>query len=523
MAACRAGILIVAALKLTSAVQLPSGAPHESCEKVGEGSSCSTEWWAKVHDKVFYPPPASMLELTQDISNYYYALGSPDALTDELKAHRVGGEGVYHIFHLPKGPSTIQLPSLADRRSSFSALVQLEQGTVLGEFPPYTPDSKYSNPLSQKGQELERQNIEKATPELFEDILKQITLIGSDGVSTRSWQNAEASHAATDFIQNKFLEFGLSSCLDKFEYQGKQQANVMAMIPGTSPQSLSLVAHYDSRPYEGAAPGAEDNGSGLATLLLNAKLAAQSGLKPVKQLLFAAVAAEEVGLVGSANLVSRLQAGYDVSKILGASGPPRKMGDCFPNTPSFLERERKQARRGFNQAIVLDEVGWASPKLKTHRINFETFDTEETKAMMDHLAQVNKQYNGEEMQMEHSNKPFGSDHMSFLDKEEPALLLINSDDSNYPFYHQSGDVLANVDKQYAAKVVKMTHGAMLRIAGVQEDTVDVQQPVKLHMAQEVGRSAEKGWVPAPPKRLSLKQAQLLERVLASRSAGAAAA
>jgi len=186
--------------------------------------------------------------------------------------------------------------------------------------------------------------------------------------------------------------------------------------------------------------------------------------------------------------VSRLQSGYDVGKVLGSGGKAQKFGDCFPSTEGFLAR--RQERKGFHHAIVLDEVGYASPKRSAHWVNYETYDNEDTKAMMDHLAQANKDHNGAEMKVEHSSRPFGSDHMSFLEKGETALLVINSDDEGYPFYHKSGDVLENVDMAYAAKVVRMTHGGMLRIAGLQDDGAAAQLPAKAPLGQ-LATSAER--------------------------------
>ena len=49
--------------------------------------------------------------------------------------------------------------------------------------------------------------------------------------------------------------------------------NLVSEIPGASGDRYILVgAHYDSIPRSGPAPGAEDNGSGVATLLSIAKM-----------------------------------------------------------------------------------------------------------------------------------------------------------------------------------------------------------------------------------------------------------
>lgn len=116
-------------------------------------------------------------------------------------------------------------------------------------------------------------------------------------------------------------------------------------------------------------------------------------------------------------------------------------------------------------------------------------------------------------EVEHSSRPFGSDHMSFLEKGETALLVINSDDEGYPFYHKSGDVLENVDMAYAAKVVRMTHGGMLRIAGllgVRARGALVLGRGRTHTgpteaAQALGTGAHRNPMEAPQKRPTAPQ------------------
>ena len=41
------------------------------------------------------------------------------------------GEGRWHVFHLPQGPSLLQTNGAGDRRSVISSLVQLSSGVVL--------------------------------------------------------------------------------------------------------------------------------------------------------------------------------------------------------------------------------------------------------------------------------------------------------------------------------------------------------------------------------------------------------
>jgi Zn-dependent M28 family amino/carboxypeptidase len=85
--------------------------------------------------------------------------------------------------------------------------------------------------------------------------------------------------------------------------------NVLAVLPGSDPalagEYILLMAHLD---HEGVDPdlpgdkiynGAMDNATGTATLLEVARAMIESGTRPKRSILFAAVTAEEDGLLGS--------------------------------------------------------------------------------------------------------------------------------------------------------------------------------------------------------------------------------
>src|SRR5262245_23110265 len=106
--------------------------------------------------------------------------------------------------------------------------------------------------------------------------------------------------------------------------------NVVATLRGTtSPDRVYVVTgHYDSRNTDvfdptGDAPGADDDGSGVAVVLELARVFA--GRPTEATIVFAAVAGEEQGLFGSAFLAQQMKAaGTDVqamfsNDIVGAS------------------------------------------------------------------------------------------------------------------------------------------------------------------------------------------------------------
>jgi len=86
--------------------------------------------------------------------------------------------------------------------------------------------------------------------------------------------------------------------------------NVLAVLPGSDPalahEYVLLMAHIDhlgvkedTKGPDKVYNGAMDNASGVATMLAVAKAFAESGERPRRSILFAAVTAEEDGLLGS--------------------------------------------------------------------------------------------------------------------------------------------------------------------------------------------------------------------------------
>jgi len=446
--------LLLVCLGSASAAKLP----HFLAE---EGSTRTTalerdgKWWAHLGDHVYHSPPQSS-GLSTRASDYYYAFGSAGALSQELQSRRVGGQGRLHIFHLPEGPAMLQVDAgRGTRRSAISKLQQVkEHMKVSHTFPPYQKSSKYQNPLSPRAQEIEKQAVSRITADGLMSELKEITSFG-----TRSFRNQKASSDVQSFLQRKFEEMGFTVCLHSFSYGGPN-TNIVAYVPGSSNSGEMVVlgAHYDDIPEFGHAPGAEDNGSGLAALLGIMRAFHEAGLKTKHGVAFVAFAGEEPGLLGSEAYASSLLSTKSM------------MEKCLPSVPgnasasSFLGFSSRRSKDSF-KAIVMDEVGWQSPALKTPTVNLEAYDW--TGEVMEQLAHASADHNGDSLTVVHSNNPFGSDHMSFLNRRIPAVLTINGDDEAYPFYHTSGDEISQVTGSLVAKVAKMDMGGLLRLAGLE--------------------------------------------------------
>lgn len=129
---------------------------------------------------------------------------------------------------------------------------------------------------------------------------------------------SDSVYAARDWIVNKFLSFGYTDVsYDSFDYNGRTCNNVICRKSGAvDPDNILVVgAHYDSFNQDSDpsiyAPGADDNGSGVAAVLELARVLKDIPMK--KSIMFVAFSAEEVGLVGSSVVASNLY--YSGAKV----------------------------------------------------------------------------------------------------------------------------------------------------------------------------------------------------------------
>eukprot|EP00438_Fugacium_kawagutii_P032546 Skav202164 [mRNA] locus=scaffold970:369032:370393:- [translate_table: standard] len=448
--------VFVALVGIASGFKLPRVHP--------DAASLLSGWWAQVGDHVVHTPHAHS-GLSTNVGDYYYAYGSPGALSDELREKRVGGSGRVHLFHLPGGIDSITTPKVAGkRRDSTSSLVQLKHQDALSDaklfpdFPPLPQD--YISGLSISGEELEKKVVDSITSSSTMQQLKDLVKLGDGRDQTRSYSNPKATANSVRYLQKKFKDMGYQTCGETFD----DQTDVVAFLPGTESGSVTVGGHYDSRPFEGPAPGAVDNGSGASAVLEIARAIATAGVKPRKTLIFVCFAAEAPGLRGSKEFATRLSQGSSRSSGSKTSNLMSRMcGDGALVNP----RNKARSHASEHQALVMSEIAWRSPSTADPVVNLESYDWADQ--VLQHLAGVSRTHNGDKLRVTHSNKPFGSDHMSFLEKGIPSVLSIHADDESYPHYHRSTDTVDQVDPELYTLITRMNAGAALRLAGVAED------------------------------------------------------
>lgn len=151
------------------------------------------------------------------------------------------------------------------------------------------------------------------------------TILDMEGYGTRFHTKAsgvQASHDLRDRWANMAVDAGRSDVsVEAFDHNFTDQISVILTIPGSlyPDEYVILGGHLDSGDYwiQNNAPGADDNGSGIATLTETLRVLLANDFHPLRTVQFMGYAAEEVGLFGSADIAqSYANAGKDVKAVL---------------------------------------------------------------------------------------------------------------------------------------------------------------------------------------------------------------
>mmetsp|Transcript_19951 Transcript_19951/g.29866 ORF Transcript_19951/g.29866 Transcript_19951/m.29866 type:complete len:493 (-) Transcript_19951:107-1585(-) len=425
-------------------------------------------WWVHLQDRLYSPIASSVNAQSKAISSlidtginsrlrknsflkqsesYYVAIGgSRKNLPEILAKNVVGSNGHYHIVYLPNisEEDKMEIHTLAAKASGsrmvFQQFFQMEPG-----FSPVMAYAvvNYTDPLNLHEQKQELEAMQELKIETITKYLQKLVAFGTRSALESNRDTVEK------FLVETFENLGFLVCKQPVDIRGMSKAyNVIALAPGSLSDGkyVTIGAHYDSRPFSGTAPGAEDNGSGAAALLAIAEAYSKSKLRTKKTIVFAAFTGEEEGLLGSTAFVK-------------ASNNWGEM--CGEQVDSQL-LELTAMKATTSGAIIMDEVGWKSDKFEEHTVTLETrpFSGD----VLKHLAHSSSIHNGDGLKILHSMNPFGSDHMPFLDSQQQAVLTINGDDERYPYYHTKEDTIDHVDFSLVHKIAKMNLAASYRLA-----------------------------------------------------------
>jgi len=246
--------------------------------------------------------------------------------------------------------------------------------------------------------------------------------------------------------------------------------NVVATLRGsvTPARTYVVTGHYDSRVTDvmnatSDAPGADDDGSGVAVVLELARVLATRS--PEATIVFAAVAGEEQGLYGSDHLAQSFKdAGVDIQGMF--SNDIVGTGDAHDGTPAdphtvrlFVEGVPTSETPA--QATIRQSVGGENDGASRQLGRF-----------VDDVAS-NPQTGMTVRQIWRRDRYLrGSDHISFLLRGYPAARLTEPRE-NFAHEHQNvrvengvryGDLVEFCDFRYIARVARVNAAALWSLA-----------------------------------------------------------
>ncbi|KAG9256586.1 bacterial leucyl aminopeptidase [Emericellopsis atlantica] len=140
----------------------------------------------------------------------------------------------------------------------------------------------------------------------------QSTITGLSNIYNRYYRGSYAATSASYVLNAVRSAASTNPAITVKQFTHSfNQPSVIATIPGTSSQRVIVTAHYDSinsASVSGRAPGADDNASGVASILEALRALAAARYAPGNTLEFHFYGGEEGGLLGARDVFNRYAA-----------------------------------------------------------------------------------------------------------------------------------------------------------------------------------------------------------------------
>jgi Zn-dependent M28 family amino/carboxypeptidase len=260
----------------------------------------------------------------------------------------------------------------------------------------------------------------------------------SETIGERNLARAGTLPAATDYFQNQLKQSGYAVSKQTYRVEGREVSNLEVRLPGSNAAGQTVVvgAHYDSAV---GAPGADDNGSGVAALLELARLwHGSTHRKSIRLVLFVNeeppyFQTENMGSlvyarqlrsehVSVSAMISLEMLGY-YSDVPGSQKYPALLGLFYPDRGKFIafvgnpesRTLLRQAIRKFRETTEFPSEGIAAP----------------------------------------ADWPGvgWSDQWSFWREQFPAIMITDTAMFRYPYYHTPDDTSNWVNFEKMARVI----------------------------------------------------------------------
>ena len=272
----------------------------------------------------------------------------------------------------------------------------------------------------------------------------------AEGVSSRAFYLDSTTNASV-YIHDRMAALGLGVSYQSLVLSGRSVRNVIGIMNGTDPTANQVLfgAHYDSENYlarnysaatqaYGAAPGADDDASGIAAVLEIARVLHERSFR--NTIKFVAFTAEEYG--------------YDHSGGLKGS--------------SVFVSSEKAAGVVYAGTAIMDMIAYKSG---TENV-LTVIKNENNNLLADSIARTIQDYGLDLSLMPVVDSMAAySDHYPFWVSEYPSILLIEQLTDGYPanpYYHTANDTYDRLSPDLLEVTTKATIGGALNILTPEE-------------------------------------------------------
>lgn len=287
--------------------------------------------------------------------------------------------------------------------------------------------------------------------------------------------------ASKNYIERCFVEQGLQTNRQAFDYSGWKAENLIGRLPGQMDENRVCIvcAHFDT---VSISPGADDNGSGVVSMLAVARALSRYSFQHT--LKFIGFDLEEDGLLGSAAYVAKgMQENEQIDGVInletvgyfndqaGTQQVPVGFDLLFPDLYQTLKNQQ------WSGDFIFCAANSKSSELRTLFDHCAANFVPELKAYSVAVAR-----NGEI-----TPDLRRSDHASFWDRGYPAIMLTDSANFRYPYYHTSNDKSDWLNYDFMADTVKAVVATVAQLAGIQHagigesDVANPYQDVRLSL------------------------------------------